>query len=1280
MKYRDLKCIILLLSFSMLVSFNSKTEKASKEPIYLNTAYSFEERAADLVSRMTLEEKQSLLGNTMPAIPRLGINSYNVWGEALHGIASYFNPYAKPSTSFPNSVALGSAWDPQLAERETSAIAEEGRGGNAIAVNGLTYWSPVVEPVRDPRWGRTGESFGEDPFLISRVAGGFVRGMMGNDPTYYKTVPTAKHYFANNSEFNRHTGSSDMDDRDMREFYLAPYKTLIEKDKVPSIMTAYSAVNGIPVTASQFLVDTIARRTYGLDGYVTSDCGGVGDIETGHHYAKSNAEAAAMGLKAGVDSNCGSVYQTGTIDALKEGLITEAEIDKALVNVFVIRMKTGEFDPKSKVPYALIQEDVINSPAHIALAEEVATKTPVLLKNNVVEKTNKKALPINAGEIKKIALFGPHADKVELGPYSGATVDSNMISPLEGIGSYLSEVNPTVSVAHSNGANTLDLSNLLYVQDFELIKADGSSEKVSAAEFDEKSSAEITKVSTFGGAFTVRNIKDGDWTSYENIDISNIESMSVNVTIPGAGGAIDVRVGSPTGNLLASFEARGKENSEAFGGLMRGPTTVTSKVSKLGISGKQTIYLVYHTLPPEAIDEETLALASSSDVAVVFVGTDEKTATEESDRQHLLLPGNQYQLIEAIAGVNPNTVVVMQTLGMVEVDQFKDLPNVKGIIWTGFNGQAQGAAMAKILFGDVNPGGKLNATWYKSLDDIPPITDYTLRGGPNKNGRTYWYFNKDVSYEFGFGLSYTTFDYSNFKISKSQITPNDKITVSVDVKNTGDVNGDEVVQVYMRTPDSPASLQRPIKRLKGFKRVTIPAGQIKTVSIDIDCADLWFWDDENNRITFDQGNYVFEVGSSSQDIKGTVDAKMAGSYKSVLKTVVADCGKIVLNEGNKVKTSVTAAMSDDSFYDINKATVRFKSNNPDVLTVDRNGLVTATGPGVATIKASVTVEGNTVSDSYALKVMPNLTLESVMLDGQKIKTFNPAIKGYSYLLKEGAKAPVVSAVQSVDDISIDIQQAESVPGSALITLKDNTTVAESKYVVDFGTKGTSDEFKNSTLGNQWKWVRENQENWSLEKSPGELVITGNEGAISGTSNNAENILLQSANSNWTIETEVVFSQPLSKPGQQGGIMSYQDDDNYVKLVYVNATKGFMGSSQGIELLVEADGSEFSAANLSFGQSNPFRAEPTAQKAIIVKLKLVKEGSKYTAYYSTDGKGYKFLGSTEAVLANEKAGLIVCNGPGFASGSLMGMFGRGGTNDTPLNVAFKYFRIKNTGPK
>ena len=304
-----------------------------------------------------------------------------------------------------------------------------------------------------------------------------------------------------------------------------------------------------------------------------------------------------------------------------------------------------------------------------------------------------------------------------------------------------------------------------------------------------------------------------------------------------------------------------KRNQQAGGFRPFGRTVnVAAKINTLGISGPQNIFLVFHEPEAPATDKETLDLAASADVAVIFVGTDQTTGREESDRFSLALPGNQVDLIKAVAAVNKNTIVVMQTMGMVEVEQFKNNPNVPGIIWTGYNGQAQGTAIAKILFGEVNPGGKLNVTWHKSVNDLPDFNDYTLRGESGKSGRTYWYFNKDVSYEFGYGLSYTSFKYSNFSISKTNITPNDKVTVNVDVKNTGDVDGDEVVQIYVRTPDSPASLQRPIKRLKGFKRVTIPAGQTKSVSIDIDCSDLWFWDSKNEKITFDQGKYIFEIG------------------------------------------------------------------------------------------------------------------------------------------------------------------------------------------------------------------------------------------------------------------------------------------------------------------------------------------------------------------------------------------------------------------------------------
>ena len=1020
--------VTLLSVFVSLQAF----AQAPTTPIYLNTSYSFQERSADLVSRLTLEEKQSLLGNSMAAIPRLGIKSMNVWSEALHGLLSGANAsvgLAGP-TSFPNSVALGSAWDPSLMQREASAIADEARAFNATGTKGLTFWSPVVEPIRDPRWGRTGESFGEDPFLVSQIAGGFVRGMVGSDPNYLKTVPCAKHYFANNSEFDRHVSSSNMDGRDMREFYLAPYRKLIEQDGLPSIMSSYNAVNGVPTSASKLYLDTIARRTYGMKGYITGDCAAIEDIYTGHYFVKTAEEATALGLRAGVDSDCGSVYQRSAISALKKGLITVADIDKALMNTFTIRMRTGEFDAAAKVPFALFQTNVVNSPANKALAYEIATKTPVLLKNNIVPFTNRKALPLNLSALKKIALLGPQADQVELGPYSGRPATESMITPVAGIRKYIADKGLKTEVVLASGGNSASKSNLLYVANFELKKTDGTVTKFDATKYS-ASSKGITVGSGMGSIDQVRTINDGSWTAYNNVDLTNVDSIGIMVNIPTDGGIIEVHAGSPEGNLLTTLNAYVGAGARS-GGVYGGGSMMNVKVNRLGFNGPQTLYLVYKAPQDAKISDETIALAKSADVAVLFVGTDEKTATEEADRLTLLLPGNQVDLIKAVAAVNPNTIVVMQTLGCVEVDAFKNLQNIPGIIWVGYNGQAQGEAIASVLFGDVNPGGKLNATWYRSLNDLPEITDYTLRGGNGKNGRTLWYFDGDVSYEFGYGLSYTTFDYSNFKISSKSITPHSKFSISVDVKNTGSREGDEVVQIYMTTPELPASLQRPLKRLKGFQRVTLPAGQTKTVTIDIDAADLWFWDMAANKTTYDQGKYDFEIGTSSRDIKGTVSAIMDGEFKPELNVVVASCGTVVLQNGGTAQSSVTASMTDDGFYDLNKAKVVYSSNNPAVAVVDANGLVTAKGAGIATITAQVTVDEKTVSGSYPIKVMPNLDAASIIVDKKPVIGFSPATAQYSYLFKKASKkAPLVSVTSVDPNVVVETVQATRRTGHRL---------------------------------------------------------------------------------------------------------------------------------------------------------------------------------------------------------------------------------------------------------
>ena len=1260
--------LILAGAAALLVSASALAQD-TQLPIYLNTAYSFEERATDLVSRLTLEEKQSLLGNNMAAVPRLGIKNYNVWSEALHGVLSGANPSVGllGPTSFPNSVAIGSTWDPSVAELMASVIAEEARAIYATGTKGLTFWSPVVEPVRDPRWGRTGESYGEDPFLAAEMARGFVRGMMGTDPKYMKAVPTAKHYFANNSEFDRHVSSSNMDSRDMREFYLYPYKRLIEDENLPSIMSSYNAVNHIPTTAGNFYIDTIARRTYGMKGYVTGDCSAVQDLFDGHYYVETREAAAAAGLAAGVDSDCGSIYQRFAISAYEQGILPMEHIDRALINMFTIRMRTGEFDPDQMVPYSKYEPGRVSSAKNRALAAEIAVRTPVLLKNE------NGALPLNPAALKRIALIGPQADDVELGPYSGRPEQSAMISPYAGIQAWLKQKGYDVDVTLAVGGDIKSKSNLLYVAWFEIGKTDGSKTRYDATKYTSCADG-ITVGSGMGEEEQVRTIDDGSWTAYENVDITNIEDITVGLNIPTEGGIVEIRVGGPDGQLIGRIEAT-RASGARVGGVYGASMPMKTSALKLGFNGPQTIYLVYKAPQDAPIDEATLKTAREADVAVVFVGTDEHTATEEADRLTLLLPGNQLALILAVVAENPHTIVVMQTLGCVEVEEFCHLANVGGILWTGYNGQAQGEAIPRILFGEVSPGGKLNATWFKTVKDLPAITDYNLRQSSGSVGRTLWYFNREVSYPFGFGLSYTTFAYSNFRISKSAITPNDKVTVSVDVTNTGAYSGDEVVQIYVRTPDSPASLERPAKRLKGFQRVTIPRGQTRTVSIDINCTDLWFWDMDADRMTFDPGRYVFEFGSSSQDIRGSVTATMSGKLDRKLKTVWATGDASVLRIGQTAQASFTACMNDDSFYEGAKAA--WKSNNPAVATVDVNGRVKAVSMGVATILCSVTIDGKTVEDSFPVKVMPDLGLTSLKVGGKAVKLGDEA--QVSYLLKPG-KAPIVEAVAVDPAIDVIVKQADAVPGTAVVTLNDSQTGDSRQVTVNFGTKGASDTFKKGALDKAWHWVREDAEAWKLGADG--LELTAGKGDVTLANNSASNILLQQANSDWTVETRMQCLTAPAPPAQNAGLIAYQCDDNFVKFVRTAtfsfrrpADAGAAPSPGQLQLVVEENGQQKSVANLPL--------DGVAMQDNVLWLRLDKQGDTYTAWYSVDGKKYEKMGTAQAVLKNVQAGVIACEG-------VMAMMGRGGGGGfgrgmqmpaaAPLKVNFSDFKIVNRGKK
>lgn len=1254
--------VLFVLNLSAQASSGIKRDK----PIYLNTSYSFEERAADLVSRLTPEEKQALLGNTMSPVPRLGINKYDVWGEALHGVVGRNNNSGMTATSFPNSIAVGSTWDPELILKEATVIADEARGFNNEQIFTLTYWSPVIEPARDPRWGRTAESYSEDPFLVSALASGFVRGMMGDDPKYLKTVPSGKHYIANNTEYNRHNGNSELDERDMREFYLSPYKALIEKDNLPSIMTAYNAVNGTPVSASIFLVDSVARKTYGMKGYVTGDCGAISDIFQAHHFLKDGAEATAAGLKAGVDSDCGGEYQGNALEALSRGLITMSDIDRALINMMTIRMRLGEFDSPSIVPYSRIKPDIINDPGHNDLSLEIATKSPVLMKNESVDLNGVKALPLRPENIKKIAVLGPQANRVELGDYSGPIEAHFSVSHLQGLQDYINQNNLPIGLLHAEGGNTNRKTDFFTLQSFSTLGEKGEVVKYNATDFNSAAPG-IIALERFGN-LTLQGIKDGDWTAYNDIDMTHLDSLILEMNVAQNKGTIEVRVGSATGNIIASQTVEVAEGGRTFG---RG-VTIPVKVNKLGIAGPQDLYFVFREPQTDSIDQSTLDKVATADVAIIFVGTDQNTGREESDRFSLSLPGNQMQLIKSVAAVNPNTIVVMQTMGMVEVEDIKHNQNVTGIIYTGYNGQAQGTAMAKILFGEVNPSGKSSVTWYKSVEDLPSFGDYTLRGDETKNGRTYWYFDKDVSYEFGYGLSYTSFEYDDFTISKRNITPYDKITITTDITNSGEMDGDEIVQVYLKTPDA-ERLGRPFKRLKGFQRVTIPAGQTKTVSIDIDCSDLWYWDEKSNNLIFDQGTYTFEIGASSKNIKGTVEAVMKGQFDTTLETVVAESDKMILQIGETAQTSVSANLINDSFISTDETNILYKSNDPSVVSVDQNGKITAHRSGVATVFAYVTYNGTTVSDSFPIKVIPDLTPASISVNGILLQEFDPELKAYSFLINEETKMPVVSAEAINNATGVEIEQVTNIPGTAIIRFIDYNTMEENSYYLNFDRNSVSDDFNDDGPGKQWRWIRENSENYSFSSNPGSLTITAEKGDISERSNNARNLLLQSANNDWTIDTKLVGSRVPSQP-ENAGIVAWQDDHNFVKLMFraVIKTSRQTGVQPGtIDFLIEENDIVRSVASFDL-------------KEMIIDdqplyLRLTKEGANYTAYFSLDGKDYRMLGSSDAMLRDINAGVIVCDGVVTQSMTSTFWFDSDTTKpDTPFDVSFDYFHIKNKG--
>ena len=804
---------------------------------------SYKERLSDLIGLLTVDEKIKQLTNQSDAIPRLGVPRYNYWNEALHGVL------ISGATSFPQAVALGATWDPELVYRVATAISDEARVFNVVEGKGLTYWSPTINIARDPRWGRNEESYSEDPYLLSRMGVAFVQGMQGNDPYYLKTVSTPKHFMANNEEERRHTGSSDVDMRSMFEYYLPAFHQAVLEGKAYSIMGAYNELNHVPCNANMFLLTDLLRRTWGFEGYVVTDCGAINDMLYGHHFFETGAEAVARSIRAGCDMSCGQEYSEYLYEALDLGLLEEKDLDSALTRVLSARFRLGEFDPPENVPYSSIPIEKLDCKEHRALALEAAQKAIVLLKNDGI-------LPLDKNKIKTIAVIGPNAAEAQLGIYSG--FPNFRVSPLEGIKDKAAKQG--IKVEYAKGCD-IGGGLLSVIEPQYFTKVAGTNKTGMKGEYFDNMELSgkpvLTRIdSTIDFSFGTNSPAPG--LPKDQFSIRWTGKIIPPDTIYHLGTSCDdgSRLYLDGKLLIDDWNDHGEKPIGAKVKLIPGQeyvVVVEYYDNTLGATARLTWDL-------NQIDfSSAKKVAANNDVVILMLGISPGLSQEEFDRKEIELPQVQRDLINEVASVNPNIVIVLINGGPIALAGCEN--KAMAIVEAWYGGEYGGKAIADVLFGDVNPGGKLPETFYASTQQLPPMSDYDLINHP----RTYMYLNQPVLFPFGHGLSYTQFEYGNLKLNSDVIKTNGVVEIQATVRNTGKMKGDEVVQIYAHYID--ATMTVPINQLKRFQRITLNPGESKILTFKIPASEFSFYDIGTNDLKIAKGKWELQVGSSSKDIR-----------------------------------------------------------------------------------------------------------------------------------------------------------------------------------------------------------------------------------------------------------------------------------------------------------------------------------------------------------------------------------------------------------------------------
>lgn len=771
--------------------------------------------------------------NDAPAIEGLGIPRYNWWSEGLHGVAR-----AGIATVFPQAIGLGATWDKELMYRTSTAIADEARAKHHNFVKkdkrfiyqGLTLWSPNINLFRDPRWGRGQETYGEDPFLTGSLATEFIKGLQGNDTTYLKTIATVKHFAVHSGpEPERHAFNALTNEHDLRETYLPHFEMAIKQGKPFSVMCAYNRYNGEACCGSPRLLGDVLRNEWGFDGFIVSDCEAITDIYKYHKIVSTPAEAASVAVKAGTDLECGKVYQN-LKDAVQKNLITEKEIDVAVKRLFMARFKLGMFDPVEKVKYAQTPYTVVDSKAHQVLALEAARKSIVLLKNQGG------ILPLKK-DLQSIAVIGPNADQwlMLLGNYNG--VPSQTTTPLQGI---KAKVSPQTKVLFEQGTELAKGMPMFYPIPPEVLFTNESKPGLTATFFN---NITLSGTPLFSNVTPTLDANWFDKAPRADMDDDNFSVRWSGEIRPQNSGTYQLGIITTCNTKLYVNDSLIAKTVYHFRDEYGDPRLRKSLPIKLEAGKKYKIVVeaietfadaqvqLVWAAPKSDLKQKALQASRNADVVVMCMGLTPNMEGEEmdiqidgfrgGDRTRIDLPVVQQELIKEIHALGKPVVLVLLNGSALAVNWESD--HVAAIIEAWYPGQAAGQAIADVLFGDYNPGGRLPVTFYKSTSQLQDFSDYHI------TSQTYRYFTGTPLYPFGYGLSYTSFKYSDLNTKRN---PNDSIQIAVRVTNTGSRAGDEVVQVYL-SPKARNDIKLPIRSLVEFKRIHLKAGEFRQLKFNV---------------------------------------------------------------------------------------------------------------------------------------------------------------------------------------------------------------------------------------------------------------------------------------------------------------------------------------------------------------------------------------------------------------------------------------------------------------